>query len=292
MSSTLPDWLQPLEYFTRPFPSEAIEAAITHRDEAIPHLLHALEWAEQHAEEATETEPSYMLHLYALYLLAQFQETRAFPLIIRLFRHPKYEALTGDVVSEDLHRILASTCGGDLEPIKTLIEDSSLDEWVRNAAVRSLAVHVHSAGGSLDVLSAHIGTLFAGKLEREPSSTWDALVSVCTDFGMSEHLPAIRAAYAEELCDSFFDRLEDVEIEIRQPLGSSQRVRWTSYELIQDAVTEMGDWHCFQEPTYRKRFAEGDLSAPVEREQPKIGRNDPCPCLSGKKYKKCCGSGG
>jgi SEC-C motif-containing protein len=27
----------------------------------------------------------------------------------------------------------------------------------------------------------------------------------------------------------------------------------------------------------------------VKREQPKIGRNDPCPCGSGKKYKKCCG---
>jgi preprotein translocase subunit SecA len=25
------------------------------------------------------------------------------------------------------------------------------------------------------------------------------------------------------------------------------------------------------------------------REGPKIGRNDPCPCGSGKKYKKCCG---
>ncbi len=25
------------------------------------------------------------------------------------------------------------------------------------------------------------------------------------------------------------------------------------------------------------------------REQPKIGRNDPCPCGSGKKYKNCCG---
>jgi hypothetical protein len=25
------------------------------------------------------------------------------------------------------------------------------------------------------------------------------------------------------------------------------------------------------------------------REQPKIGRNEPCPCGSGKKYKKCCG---
>ena len=28
------------------------------------------------------------------------------------------------------------------------------------------------------------------------------------------------------------------------------------------------------------------------REGPKVGRNDPCPCGSGKKYKKCCGKGG
>lgn len=27
----------------------------------------------------------------------------------------------------------------------------------------------------------------------------------------------------------------------------------------------------------------------VRRDQPKVGRNDPCPCGSGKKYKKCCG---
>jgi len=28
---------------------------------------------------------------------------------------------------------------------------------------------------------------------------------------------------------------------------------------------------------------------PVIRSEPKVGRNDPCPCGSGKKYKKCCG---
>jgi uncharacterized protein len=31
-------------------------------------------------------------------------------------------------------------------------------------------------------------------------------------------------------------------------------------------------------------------SAPLVRETPKIGRNDPCVCGSGKKYKKCCGA--
>ena len=29
---------------------------------------------------------------------------------------------------------------------------------------------------------------------------------------------------------------------------------------------------------------------PVVRENPKVGRNDPCPCKSGKKFKKCCGA--
>ena len=34
---------------------------------------------------------------------------------------------------------------------------------------------------------------------------------------------------------------------------------------------------------------EEPIIQPIRREQPKIGRNDPCPCGSGRKYKKCCG---
>ncbi len=29
--------------------------------------------------------------------------------------------------------------------------------------------------------------------------------------------------------------------------------------------------------------------SPIVRATPKVGRNDPCPCDSGRKYKKCCG---
>jgi len=39
----------------------------------------------------------------------------------------------------------------------------------------------------------------------------------------------------------------------------------------------------------------GQVPAPVQtvrREAPKIGRNDPCPCGSGRKFKKCCGAAG
>jgi SEC-C motif-containing protein len=42
-----------------------------------------------------------------------------------------------------------------------------------------------------------------------------------------------------------------------------------------------GAWH----------FVTGEMvrPKPVVRDAPKVGRNDPCPCGSGKKYKKCCG---
>lgn len=46
-------------------------------------------------------------------------------------------------------------------------------------------------------------------------------------------------------------------------------------------VREDGEW----------KFEDGELigETPMTRETPKVGRNDPCPCGSGKKYKKCCG---
>lgn len=33
-----------------------------------------------------------------------------------------------------------------------------------------------------------------------------------------------------------------------------------------------------------------ELLKPITRQAPKVGRNDPCPCGSQKKFKKCCGN--
>lgn len=39
----------------------------------------------------------------------------------------------------------------------------------------------------------------------------------------------------------------------------------------------------------RKRFKKYFKHTPYVRETPKVGRNEPCPCGSGLKFKKCCG---
>ena len=59
-------------------------------------------------------------------------------------------------------------------------------------------------------------------------------------------------------------------------------------ELARQLSASIAAIYRFWEP-YRKNLSE-DL-VPLRREQPKVGRNDPCPCGSGKKFKKCCGSG-
>ena len=41
---------------------------------------------------------------------------------------------------------------------------------------------------------------------------------------------------------------------------------------------------------YRRAVHERTLATTIERTEPKVGRNDPCPCGSGKKFKKCCGA--
>lgn len=57
------------------------------------------------------------------------------------------------------------------------------------------------------------------------------------------------------------------------------RARYTHHEkALFDKVD--GIWY----------FSDGQIqNQPQVRENPKVGRNDPCPCGSGKKYKKCCG---
>jgi uncharacterized protein len=48
----------------------------------------------------------------------------------------------------------------------------------------------------------------------------------------------------------------------------------------------LGEYRYFR--AHRQGGTSGRTSEP-RRSIPKVGRNDPCPCGSGKKYKKCCG---
>ena len=66
--------------------------------------------------------------------------------------------------------------------------------------------------------------------------------------------------------------------------------------LYKNMVAAKADW-LYELPQWKEIFSEEELKkfykeqkeSTTIRKPKKIGRNDPCPCGSGKKYKKCCG---
>jgi uncharacterized protein len=63
------------------------------------------------------------------------------------------------------------------------------------------------------------------------------------------------------------------------------------HELTNQLTGSLAKIHAFWLPWRDMAHAESTLATtPLRRTQPKVGRNDPCPCGSGIKYKKCCGA--
>jgi len=309
--------LSKLETFDGTFPKEALEAAVEKRDEIIPELLRMLKYTVENPEKAATDE--YWGHTYALYLLAQFRNKEAYPLFIALLSLPDDTlwALLGEMDGWD--SVLASVSCGDVSLIQQLIETESADEYVRCLALNSL-VTLHVAGEKKrEEIIEYFKELFDGKLERSPSAVWINLVGCCLDLHAEELLDNVLKAIQDDLVwegEISIMNVEEVFAEEKQKV-LDDLFKNEKYYLIVDTIKEMEWWACFkgneqldadiadslfeaateyipQEKVeqFRKRqekhYSDPTPGEPI-RTDPNIGRNEPCPCGSGKKYKKCCG---
>ena len=288
------------------FPRKALESAVANRDAMIPELLAVLERAAGNIEDLL-AQPEYMLHIYAMFLLAQFREPLAYPLIAQFFSAPGevVHDATGDVVTEDLPRILASVANGDISLIRSLIENENVNGYVRDAALRALVTLVACGETPREEVIAYFHELFNGRIIRKYSQVWNGLVSCSSDLYPEELYRDIEQCYEDDLVDSFFITIENVKDVLGQgkehALDKLKNDR--SYSLVTDTVRDMEWWTCFQpEKEFRRptklinqrlsKLLQGASIPAVQKVEPmrsqKIGRNQPCPCGSGKKYKKCC----
>jgi hypothetical protein len=298
---TVPEILNELEPYTGKFPMKAMKAAIEQREAITPELLRVVEAVADHPAEFAKRQ-DYMLHLFALFLLAQFRETRAYPAIVRMFSAPGEIPLdlAGDTVTEGLKRILASVYDGNPAPLHGLVESEQVNEFVRSAALNAFLVLEHTGQMPRETVLDYLRSLFHGKLERTPSYAWSSLVCVVADLPAPELLGDVRQAYADGLVDTMVADIEGIERDLAEP----KPWRRDRHHLITDAIAEMEWWSSFHpEGSRPKKLPMPDVPLPPPPvpanyvapkpyvSEPKIGRNDPCPCGSGKKYKKCCGKG-
>jgi uncharacterized protein YecA (UPF0149 family) len=299
----IPEILAHLKDYNGRFPRSAVEAAITKRDEITPELLAILERDAENIEVLAEQD-DYMGHIYAMYLLAQFREPRAYPLIYKFFSVPGEISLdvTGDLVTEHLAPILASVSCGDISLITQLAENRAANEYVRSAALSSLLALVNSGERTReDVVDYYRGFLQL-KASNEDPYVLANLVCCLTDLYPEEAYAEIKQAFNDNLIDESVLDLNFVDQVLAEGKEQTLAKLKNREQLITDTIAEMEGWYCFQEQESKQKTPvkktsktmnmakSSSLGRPYVRPEKKVGRNEPCPCGSGKKYKKCCGA--
>ena len=268
-----------LEYHRGTFPRKALKDAIDSKEQITQILLNILEESTANIQELAEQD-DYMAHIYAMFLLAQFREKRAYPLIVNFFSTPGDVSLevTGDVVTEYLRRILASVCEGDDSLIKQLAENESADEFVRGAALEALACLVATGKKSREEVLGYYKVLLQSELSKRSPFFCAEIVSAATDLYPEEIYEEIKQAFEKDMVDETILDLKFVDQKLAQ--GKEEvlaELRDKRNGPIVDTIKEMEWWAGFREPSQKQ----------VTKK--KVGRNEPCPCGSGKKHKKCCG---
>ena len=294
---------------------KAIRAAVEQQEQITPELIALIDRAV--ADPAQFEGPDDGRLSVAICLLAQFREQRACDSILRFFSLPgeKTFELTGDLFECRGAAVLAAVCGGRHKPLLRLVLNEDLSQYVRVEALDGLLVQeIWSERSRADVVD-DLRKLFQ-TLDRPGNDyVWAHLIGAVCDCPAPELTPEVREAFAEKLPDA--TAVGDLKSTLHK-LASTDLSRLDDFRMSHrpiDAVEECSVWGCFDEepeesllpfeepfeepfvdfllltPRFATPAEPGPAIATGEQPYhapPKPGRNDPCPCGSGRKYKKCC----
>jgi hypothetical protein len=231
--------------------------------------------------------------------MAQVRETRAFrPLCAVAADGERIFRLIGDGVTEDLCVILTRVYDGDPAPLRMLIEAVDADEYARAAALDALAWL--TATGSIDRsdTARYLRDLYMTLRPQEQCHVWVGWQRAIAHLGLDELVSLVEHAFGRGWIDKgelgqddFHDDLRAARQATDPNSAFDRHVRDDG--RLDDVVRHLSHWASFRPEEERKPRSvmapkPGVSGSPIRDPFRGVGRNAPCPCGSGKKFKKCC----
>jgi hypothetical protein len=188
---------------------------------------------------------------------------------------------------------------GDAEPLLSLIADDKVDQFVRDAALRAFAFLTFE--GRID---RAVAEAFLARFEQQSSApsgnlTWLGWVTAVALLGLESLSPRVDAAFEDgRIPLEFTDKDEYRELlaaALERPADVA-RFEDENVGYIEDVVEALEHFPGEDSEEFPAEglevFDESDPQwapgVPARNPWHDVGRNDPCPCGSGKKFKKCC----
>lgn len=268
-------------------PVEAIRFATANRATVAPRLVEAI--ARHEANGEVEENGLFM----AFHLLGQWREKSAYRELARFLRWPEVESILGDATTETCHKIMANVFDGDPEPIHEIIHDAEADEFVRGRMFDTLVMLVQQGELDRTQVAGFLRSAFDDLRPQDQFAVWSGWQGAVATLALEELAPLVRDAFRRGLIDEMDLSLESFEDDLQEARAGRPAPEWRRKELeaFGDVVEELSHWAGFrpkEEQDDEDDWLPSWSAAPARNPFRDVGRNDPCPCGSGNKFKKCC----
>jgi hypothetical protein len=282
----------------RKYPKDAVVTLRAERESFRSLMLSELAALADDPDRLQEDAPFFM-HVHLLALLAEWREAAAWPHLARLLRRldqKRYEAIYNFEGGEYLVPLIATLMPTDaaaLDEMQALLETPEISVWLRGDVLGALCMRADKSvlprAELIPRLRRALAAERAFQLARDAEARDEILatymLSSLANLGDAESIPLVQPLFDEGLIDSQFWGGPDVYTACMR--GEKIWPDNSPQDWVDDAVVFVKQhfYRSKEKKAKRETPHPGDKAA-----QLKLGRNDPCPCGSGKKYKKCCGA--
>lgn len=239
-----------------------------------------------------------LLLFRGVHILGAARDREACQPLLRLLGRPfgEVDVLLGDAITESLAKIVTGVFDGDTDSLFALITDASIDGFIREALFGAATFLAWERRIDRDRFREVLVRFYEQRPAEDGDQAWAGWLQAISLHGLRDLVPLVDNAWRENrLPEEWVDRPEfdnDLAAAERSP-DDIDRFTQNNLGYIEDALVAL-DWtrgtnDVFDEDDEEAPWA--DLAypqEPVRNPWRHVGRNDPCPCGSGKKAKKCC----
>jgi hypothetical protein len=276
-------------------PKAALHAAAAQRAEMVPVFIQEIDsyLALDSTDRAKATPLFFIFHL-----LGEWRAKAAYRPLASLLRCREHElnAVLGDAITSTSHRVMAAVFDGDPQPLYEIILDQNAEQFIRSRMCEALAMVVVQGEFDRTLVSRFLRDAFMELQPQAECYVWQGWQPATAMLGLAELKILVRRAFDRGFIDrhwlGFEDFQRDLDWAVKHP-GVPRHPQSDQFILFGNTVDELSRWHGFRNDIQtHQRDQHGDpdqmLDQPYRKPLRGIGRNDPCPCGSGKKFKNCC----
>lgn len=277
-------------------PTVAIGACLVRQEEAAP-LLRQLMTRATNDGIATDSQATQLFR--ALHILGGARDSATFLPLLQLLQGPQDEVdwFLGDASIETLPHIAAGVFDGNADALFGAILNRDLDGAIRGSLLGAAAFLTWERRIDRPTMIA-----FLERFAAEPSTpgdelAWSSWAEAIALLGLRHLEPLVSEAVKDERLDDDLlflrEEFETMLAAAEEKPDEKSRFDDANLGYIEDVLAALepfsyGDSEEADGPDAPQDFEGEPVPQPVTNPWRLVGRNDPCPCGSGKKAKRCC----